>query len=96
VPERIHLQVRLPKPLRDALVKLAEENGHSLNAEIVFQLEMCARKGLWKEIVPQQVKFAVDPPLSELGLGNDFLEMLTEKVAQRIEERQKQKKETKK
>ncbi len=41
--EEVRITLRLPAPLRDDLLKSAEENARSMNGEIVFRLEEATR-----------------------------------------------------
>jgi hypothetical protein len=83
MPERVHLQVRLPKALRDKLSALAAKNDRSLNAEIVWQLEY----GLVEQARAGKVQFVIDPDyrLNELKrvLGDDLIERLADLIEQR-------------
>jgi Arc-like DNA binding dprotein len=83
MPERVHLQVRLPKALRDWLAEQAARNDRSLNAEIVWQLEY---NRVVKMDVSKEVKIVADPRLSDLKhwMGDDFIKTLAHLVAQEL------------
>jgi Arc-like DNA binding dprotein len=84
MPERVHLQVRLPKALRDKLAELAAKNDRSLNAEIIWQLEY----GLVERVKPiAPVQFVVDPNYRLTELKRELGDDLIEKIAQLVEER---------
>jgi hypothetical protein len=76
----IALQVRMTEGLRAKLAKAAEQNGRSLNAEILWRLgqtfpEERPRLGLrplnWSPppLSPEQVKELVEQALDERGIG---------------------------
>jgi hypothetical protein len=71
----IALQVRMTEGLRSKLAKSAEENGRSLNAEILWRLDQTfptERPKLWRRPLnwsSAQVKEIVEEVLDERGIG---------------------------
>ncbi len=70
----IALQVRMTEGLRHKLAKAAEENGRSLNAEILWRLEQTFPKGptrLWRRPLnwKPELKEMVEEILDERGIG---------------------------
>jgi hypothetical protein len=70
----IALQVRMTEGLRQKLAKAAEENGRSLNAEILWRLEQSLPKpkpyaNLGLLPLKAQVKEVVEEILDQRGIG---------------------------
>jgi hypothetical protein len=73
----IALQVRMTEGLRAKLAKAAEQNGRSLNAEILWRLDQTFVRPPWLRpsnfspppLSPEQVKELVEQTLDERGIG---------------------------